>query len=326
MSTLGETSGGELMALHAAAISEAARRLDEDAFRRAVELLNAAHGKVVVSGAGTSGIIARKIAVTLTSTGTSSVFLHPSDALHGALGIVQRGDIAVVVSNSGETDELLALLPYLGHRDVPYIAIVGNVSSTVARGARVVLDAFTEVEACPLNLAPTASTSVALALGDALAMTVMRSKSMTPQKFALNHPSGRLGKRLTLKVDDLMHAGDDHPALGVLTPWLEVLAGITRGGLGAVTVEDDGGRLLGIITDGDLRRMMQNVPLERLPAMRAGDIMTPHPVVVRTGLLAHEALRLMEDRPSQINVLPVIDEVDRCVGLLRLHDVVRSGI
>jgi arabinose-5-phosphate isomerase len=317
--------GAQLMRLQADAIVEAAARLDRAAFERAVDLLVACEGKVVVSGAGKSGIIGHKIADTLTSTGTGAVFLHPSDALHGGLGIVTPDDVAVVLSNSGETDELLAVLPYLTDRKVPLVAIVGNVRSTLARHAEAVLDAFAAREACPLDLAPTSSTSVALALGDALAMAVMQAKQITPEDFALNHPSGRLGKRLTLKVDDLMHGGAHRPTVTADASWIDLLAAISSGGLGAVSVED-GDVLLGIVTDGDLRRTLQRADPQRLADLRAADVMTREPVCVRAGVLAYEALRLMEDRPTQISVLPVVDELDHCVGLVRLHDLVRSGI
>jgi arabinose-5-phosphate isomerase len=316
----------ELMRLQAKAITDAADRLDLGAFGRAVELLSEPTGKVVVSGAGTSGVIARKIAATLTSTGTAAVFLHPADALHGGLGIVSAEDVAILVSNSGETDELLVLVPYLQHRKVPVIAIIGNARSTLARYAEVTLDAFARREACPLNLAPTASTSVALAVGDALAMTVMQVKGLTPERFALNHPSGRLGKRLVLKVDDVMHAGPTRPVVLPESSWLEVVGGISQGGLGAATVEDGEGFLLGIITDGDLRRTVELVEASRLGELRAKDIMAPQPVSVSAGRLAYEALELMENRPSQLSVLPVVDASDRCLGLVRLHDLVRSGI
>lgn len=318
-------AGADLIRLQAQALLDAADRLDPIAFATAVDLVSGAEGRVILSGAGTSGMIARKIAATLTSTGTAALFLHPSDALHGALGIVTGDDVAVLVSNSGETDELLGLLPYLEHRKVPLIAIVGNLRSTLATRAVVALDAFAAREACPLNLAPTASTSVALALGDALAMTVMEVKQLTPEQFAFNHPSGRLGKRLTLKVSDLMQRGD-RPAVGQSTPWHEVVVAVSRGGLGAVTVEGGDGLLLGIITDGDVRRTVAATSPEALDTLVASEVMTSEPVAVLPSTLAYDALQLMENRPSQISVLPVVDELGHCLGIVRLHDLVRSGI
>lgn len=313
------------MRMQAHAILEAAERLDPVQFQRAVDLLATCSGKAVISGAGTSGIIARKIAATMTSTGTAAVFLHPSDALHGALGIVTSDDVAIVLSNSGETDELIAFLPYLEHRNVRLVAIVGNMSSTLARHADIVLDAGADREAGPLNLAPTSSTSVALAMGDALAMMLMHVGQVTPERFALNHPSGRLGKRLTLTVGSLMHSGPDRPRVRPHASFFPVLSAISQGGLGAVTVEDEGDGLLGLITDGDLRRTVESSDPSSLGALAAEAFMTSHPSSVSPGDLAYEALQIMENRRSQISVLPVVDG-DRCVGLIRLHDLVRTGL
>ena len=319
-------SGADLIRVLAQALLDAADRLDQDTFATAVDLLSSVEGRVVLSGAGTSGMIARKIAATLTSTGTAALFLHPSDALHGGLGIVTSDDVAVLVSNSGETDELLVLLPYLEHRKVPVIAIVGNLNSTLASRSAVALDAFAAREACPLNLAPTSSTAVALAVGDALAMSVMEVKHLTPEQFAFNHPSGRLGKRLTLRVSDVMRRADDRPRVATTVSWLDLVASVSRGGLGAVTVEDAESNLLGIVTDGDVRRAVAATAPEALHDLTAGDVMTVEPVSVLPGTLAYDALQLMENRPSQISVLPVVDELGHCLGLVRLHDLVRSGI
>jgi arabinose-5-phosphate isomerase len=315
-----------LLRLEAEAVARTAERLAPAAVERAVSLLAACGGKVVAVGVGKSGHIAQKAAATLTSTGTPAVFLHPSDALHGGMGLVAAGDVCVFISNSGETAELLELLPYMQHRGAPVLAVVGNTSSTLARRADVVLDASVEQEACPLNLAPTTSTTVALAVCDALAMAVMGVKRLTPEDFALNHPAGRLGKRLTLKVADLMHGGEQNPTVGARATLLEVVQAIGRGGLGAVNVLDGGGRLAGIVTDGDVRRALQRVGTEDLAGMTAEGLMTREPVVVAPEQLAHAALQLMENRPSQIAVLPVVDAEGRAVGLLRLHDIVRSGL
>ncbi len=316
----------DLLRLESEAIAQTARRLNRSEVEQAVKLLAACQGKVVLVGVGKSGIIAQKIAATMTSTGTAAVYLHPSDALHGGLGIVTSEDIIVALSNSGETDEVISMLPYLKRRHVPIVAVVGSLRSTLARRADVVLDASVDQEACPLNLAPTTSTTVALAIGDALAMTLMQVKGLTPDDFALNHPAGQLGKRLTLKVADLMHSGRDNPRIEAHAPWLEVVAAISRGGLGAVNVVDSAGHLLGIITDGDLRRSLQRVGHADLETLRGEAIMTHNPAVASPDLLAYDALRLMEDRPSQISVLPVVDEQQLCVGLIRLHDIVRSGL
>ncbi len=317
---------GELLRHEAAAINNTADRLDPEQIRRAVELLVGCDGEVILTGVGKSGFIARKIAATLTSTGTRALFLHPSDALHGDLGLVGTGDVVLLLSNSGETDELVAMLPYLKHRAVPLIAIVGNVASTVAENADIVLDVSVDQETCPFNLAPTASTTAALALGDALAITIMQIKGLTPSDFALNHPGGRLGKRLSLKVADLMHGGAQNPTVSPAASWLEVVTSITRGGVGAVSVVEDGDVLTGIITDGDLRRALQDRTPEEFAELTAERFMTRQPVSVTPEELAYAALQLMEDRPSQISVLPVVDGGNRCIGLLRLHDLVRSGL
>lgn len=315
-----------LLRMESEAVARAASRLERGEVERAVGLLASCRGKVVTVGVGKSGHIAQKVAATLTSTGTPAVFLHPSDALHGGIGLVAVGDVAVVFSNSGETAEVLELLPYLQHRRAPVVAVVGNLSSSLARRADVVLDASVEQEACPLGLAPTTSTTVALAIGDALAMTLMGVKRLTPEDFALNHPGGRLGKRLTLKVSDLMRGGDENPTVPAAATLLEAVRAISRGGLGAVNVVDARGRLEGIITDGDVRRALQRVGLEDLAGLTCEGVMTRRPVVVPPDMLAHAALQLMENRPSQIAVLPVVDGDGRCVGLLRLHDIVRSGL
>lgn len=316
----------KLLKLEADAITKAANRLQPDQVEGAVELLANCQGKVVLAGVGKSGIVARKIAATLTSTGTLAVYLHPTDALHGDLGIVTAEDVAMILSNSGETDELVAMLPYLKSRQVPIIALVGNLHSTLARNANVVLDAGVDKEACPFNLAPTTSTTVALSIGDALAMTLMEVKGLTPEGFAINHPAGRLGKRLTLRVRDLMHSGVETPTISPQASWIEVLNTISKGGLGAVNVVDDSGYLVGIITDGDLRRLLQRVKQTDLEMLTANLMMTQNPVVVSPDLLAYHALQLMENRPSQISLLPVVEQEQHCVGMIRLHDILRSGL
>ena len=321
-----EPRAAELLRLEARALLDAADRLDGEAFQEAIDVLAGCVGKVILTGAGTSGIIARKIAATLTSTGTPAAFLHPSDALHGGLGAVSAADVVIAISNSGETGEVLALLPYLRNRQVPLVAIVGNLRSTLAAASTVVLDAAADREVCPFNLAPTSSTTVALAIGDALAVTLLQLKGLTPEAFALNHPSGRLGRRLTLRVGDLMHRRDRLPTVSPDASWLEVIAAISAGGLGAVAVTFADERLAGIVTDGDLRRALQRTVPGDLAAVTARSIMTSSPVTVGPQVLAYDALQRMEDRPSQISVLPVVDDGGRCVGLVRVHDIVRAGV
>jgi|SRR6476661_4842645 len=312
--------------LESEAIAQTAMRLAGDEIERVVQLLAACKGKVVILGVGKSGIIAQKIAATMTSTGTGALYLHPSDALHGGIGIINSDDVVMILSNSGETDEIIEMLPYLKRRQVQLIALVGNLNSTLARRADAVIDGSIDQEACPLNLAPTTSTTVALALGDALAMTVMQVKGLTSDDFAVNHPAGQLGKRLTLTVADLMHSGANNPTIALGARWVDAVKGISAGGLGAVNVIDDAGRLAGIITDGDLRRAIQRSDPASLATLRSDELMTRRPAVAVPELLAYDALRLMEDRPSQISVLPVVDGDGVCVGLIRLHDIVRSGL
>jgi len=312
----------ELLRLEANAIERTAEILDIGSVEKAIEILANCESKVIVTGVGKSGVIAQKIAQTLVSTGTVAVFVHPSDALHGSLGVVSKGDCVIALSNSGETDELLLILPTLKMREVSIIAIVGNVNSTLGRNSEVVLDASVDKEACPLNLAPTTSTTVALAIGDALAMTLMEAKGLTEKDFAENHPAGRLGKRLTLKVSSLMH---ESPNISPTSNWLEVVKAISKYTLGAVNVVDEHEILIGIVTDGDLRRTIEKTATENLSSLTAEQMMTRSPITATPEMLAFDALSLMENGSRQISVLPVV-EGEKCVGLLRLHDIVRSGL
>lgn len=312
--------------LESDAIARTATRLNAEEIERVMQLLAGCKGKIVILGVGKSGIIAQKIAATMTSTGTGALHLHPSDALHGGIGIIDSDDVVMILSNSGETDEIIEMLPYLKRRQVPIIALVGNVNSTLARRANAVIDGSVDQEACPLNLAPTTSTTVALALGDALAMTLMQMKGLTPEDFAVNHPAGQLGKRLTLTVADLMHSGANNPKIALGAIWVEVVKAISDGGLGAVNIIDEAGRLAGIVTDGDLRRAIQRLDPAALANLKCAEIMTSNPAVATPELLAYDALQLMENRPSQISVLPVVDGDGVCVGLVRVHDIVRSGL
>jgi arabinose-5-phosphate isomerase len=315
-----------ILRFEAKAINRAAQQIKLEQVEQAIALLADCQGKVVLTGVGKSGIIAQKIASTLNSIGTLAVHLHPCDALHGDLGIVTSADVAVFLSNSGETDELVSLIPTLKHRQVPIIAIVGNINSTLAQKSDVFLDATVDREACPLNLAPTSSTTVALAIGDALAVTLMRMQGITTEYFAFNHPAGRLGKRLTIRVEDLMYSGNHNPILHPDATWIEVVSAISCGGLGAVNIVDESGNLLGLITDGDLRRWMEKIKLSKLETLKAEKLMTRSPIVVTPDVLAYDALKIMEERPSQIDVLPIVDLEGYCLGIIRLHDLVRSGL
>jgi len=310
----------EVLTTEAEAILRLRDRLDRS-FMQAVELLVGCQGRVVCSGMGKSGIICRKLAATMASTGTPALFLHPAEAIHGDLGMVAPGDVVVVVSNSGETEELVRLVEYLKRLGNPLIAITSNPESTIAGHADVHLNLAVDREACPHNLAPTASTTAALALGDALAMVVSVQKGFKPQDFAQLHPGGRLGKRL-LTVGELMHAGELVPRVGPGTPMKDVIYEMSRKGLGITTVQDDGGRLLGVITDGDLRRLMEADPN---PLSHTADqVMHPGAVTIRPGALATGALRLLETR--RITSLVATDPEGRVAGVLHLHDLWGVGL
>jgi arabinose-5-phosphate isomerase len=314
-------NGRSSMEMEADAIATAASRLDEQ-FSCAVRLILQNPGKVIVTGLGKSGFVAQKLAATLCSTGTPAVFLHPVDALHGDVGICSRGDPALVLSKSGTTLELLRLIPVLRELDTPLIGIVGNRASPVGKEMDVLLDASVRVEADPHNLAPTASTAVATALGDALALAIMQARKVTPEEFAQRHPAGQLGRNLRVTVRQVMHCGKEVAWADAGSSIKEVILAMNRCPLGAACVTASGGRLEGVITDGDLRRALEDNDDIRL--VRAADLMTVRPVTVTPEATLQEALRLMEDRPSQISVLPVV-EGDRCVGLVRLHDLYQTN-
>ena len=302
----------------AAAIRALVERIDAR-FSCAVELLRHCRGRVILTGMGKSGIICRKIAATLTSTGTPAFFLHPGDAIHGDLGVITSDDVVVAVSGSGQTDELLRLLETIRRLGARLIAITGAPQSTLAQAADVALDCSVTEEACPLNLVPTASTTAALALGDALAMTLAVDKGFRLEDFASRHPGGALGKRL-MRVETLMHSGDRCPAVRSSTNMRDVIYEMSRKGLGMTcVVSDDGGALLGIITDGDLRRRMERGG--EILGLTAGEIMTRDPVAVSRTTLAAEALSLMERR--KITAIVVIDggRSNRIAGVVHLHDL-----
>jgi arabinose-5-phosphate isomerase len=310
----------EVLTTEADAILRLRDRLD-DSFVQAVEMLAACHGRIVCTGMGKSGIICRKLAATMASTGTPALFLHPAEAIHGDLGMVTNGDVVVALSNSGETDELVRLVEYLKRLGNKLIAITSNPSSTLAGHADVHLNLGVDREACPLDLAPTASTTAALALGDALAMAVSVRKGFNPENFAQLHPGGKLGKRL-LTVGELMHGGDLVPRVAADTPMKDVIYEMSHKGLGITTVQDEEHRLLGVITDGDLRRLMEadQNPL----AHSAGQVMHRGGVTIAPRTLATGALRLLETR--RITSLVVADEDARVVGILHLHDLWGVGL
>jgi arabinose-5-phosphate isomerase len=304
----------------AAAILGLIARLD-DGFDRAVDMLHGCRGRVIVTGMGKSGIICRKIAATLTSTGTPAFFLHPAEAIHGDLGVVRPEDVVVAISQSGETEELLRLLEYIRRIGARLVALTGRPGSTLGQAADVALDCHVDEEACPLNLVPTASTTAALALGDALAMTLLVQRGFRLEDFANLHPGGRLGKRL-MRAEQLMHGGGLMPSVARSTPVRDVIYEISSKGLGVTVVVDDAGAVAGIITDGDLRRHMSAGP--NILDLTAADVMTASPVTIPPSLLAVEALKILEQR--KITSLIVAGADARPLGVLHLHDLWRTEL
>ncbi|HXV81757.1 MAG TPA: KpsF/GutQ family sugar-phosphate isomerase [Candidatus Binatia bacterium] len=317
----------EVLKIEATGIASLSDRLD-DRFIQAVELLYSCCGKVVVTGLGKSGLICRKIAATFSSTGTPSFFLHAGDANHGDMGMIREGDVVLAVSNSGETEEILTLIPILKRLGVKLIAMTGNHDSTLSRAADVVLDAGVTEEACPLGLSPTASTTAALALGDALAVVLLEKKEFKEEDFALRHPGGILGRKLFLRVEDLMHRGADMPLVREETLMKEALLVITSKRLGITGVTDKRGDLIGVITDGDLRRGLQ-AHGDGILNKSAAEIMTLKPRSIEKDALASQALvRMEENRPRPITSLFVVEKpADRMpIGILHIHDLLKAGI
>lgn len=309
------------LAIEAAAVTALAPRLEEG-FARAVGILLACRGRVVVSGMGKSGHIAGKIAATLASTGTPSFFMHPAEASHGDLGMITGDDVVIALSNSGESPELLAIVPLIKRRGARLIAMTGRPGSTLARDADIHLDAGVEQEACPHNLAPTASTTAALALGDALAVAALYARGFTAEDFARTHPGGALGRKLLVRVDDLMHRDEDLPVVRLGTAFKEALLEMTRKGLGMTAVVDSEGALVGIFTDGDLRRCLDR-GLD-FAVTTIDDIMHRHPRTILDTALAAEAVRYMEE--NKINGLLATDAQGRLSGALNMHDLLRAGV
>ena len=291
-------------------------------FARACRICLDCRGRIVVTGMGKSGHIGGKIAATLASTGTPAFFVHPGEASHGDIGMITRDDAVLALSNSGETDEILTIAPVIKRLGVPLIAFTGNSSSALARIASVHLDIGVPAEACPLNLAPTASTTAALAVGDALAVALLKARGFTEEDFARSHPAGSLGRRLLLHVRDVMRSGKDVPKVAADTSLAEGLMEVTRKGLGMTAIVDAGDRILGVFTDGDLRRAIDRaVDLHRT---RMDEVMTRHVKTVRANSLAAEAVHLMETH--RITSLIVVDANDTLVGALNVHDLLRAGV
>ncbi|GAB4302272.1 MAG: KpsF/GutQ family sugar-phosphate isomerase [Desulfuromonadia bacterium] len=309
--------------IEADALAALAEKIDES-FDRAVRLILESRGRVVVTGMGKSGLIGQKIASTLASTGTPSFFLHPAEGVHGDLGMIMRGDLVIAISNSGETEEVLRILPVIRRIGTPLIAMTGNPSSTLARGADIHLDVSVREEACPLGLAPTASTTATLAMGDALAVSLLVERKFGPEDFALFHPGGSLGKKLLLTVSDLMHSGDAVPLVSIDTPMREALFVITSKGLGVTGVLDGSNRLVGVITDGDLRRA-----LERgvdILSSDASTLMTRNPKRIDASELAARALQQMEQYGITSLFVFARGNSGAPVGILHLHDLLKAGL
>jgi arabinose-5-phosphate isomerase len=313
--------GRKIIRQEAAALAALADALGES-FEQAIRTFLACEGRIVVTGVGKAGNIARKVSATLASTGTPAMFLHPADGLHGDLGMVTPADVALAFSNMGQSDEVLRIVPYLKHFKIPLVAVTSNEQSELARLADILLLIPETEEACSYVHAPTCSTTAMLALGDALAVTLLEQRGFTPNDFALRHPGGALGKRLLLRVADVMHGGDENPVVLENAGFKDVVIELTGKNMGAVSVTDASGRLIGIVTDGDLKRILAQTDY-RLD-VNTTDVMTRDPMSATPDMMGVTALGLMEDRSTY--VLPVVDEDGHPVAMLRLHDLIQAGL
>ena len=311
------------------AIAQAISNINDLEIEKTIETLYKCSNngkKLLVTGVGKSGIVARKIAATFSSVGLTALYLNPVDALHGDLGIVSKNDVCILLSNSGETEELLLIMPHLKLRNIETIAIVGNNDSSLARESNFILKANVDKEICPLNLAPTASTSVSMAIGDALAVVWMEKCGISSEDFAFNHPAGQLGKKITLTVKDIMIDVANIKGIKINTEIQEIILEMTKNGVGFIWVKDhDESTLIGLITDGDLRRSLEKNPLELWSKLNAKNLMTSDPITTNPDSLAYEALKLMEkNRKKPISILPVMDK-NKVVGFLTLHSLIQAG-
>lgn len=313
--------GRAVLETESQAVAALAGRLNQD-FAKACEIIMQCKGRVVVVGMGKSGHIGSKIAATLASTGTPAFFVHPAEAQHGDMGMITPQDVAITLSNSGETDEVTILLPLIKRMGVPLIAMTGRPQSTMGKAANVVLDTSVEKEACPLNLAPTASTTATLAMGDALAIAVLDARGFTAEDFALSHPAGALGRRLLLRITDIMHSGEQLPKVSSEATLADALVEMTRSGLGMTTVVDSQGNLAGVFTDGDLRRSLDNNSQPKQTPITT--VMTANCRTVKAEQLAAEGLQIMDQ--FAINALPVLDQNGDLVGAINMHDLLRAGV
>ena len=311
----------QVLKIDAAAIAKLQQRIDQH-FVAACKLLLACQGRVVVLGIGKSGHIGGKIAATMASTGTPAFFVHPAEASHGDMGMITAQDVVLALSNSGETEEILTLLPLIKRLAVPLIALTGNAASTLARNAAVHIDVSVAQEACPLGLAPTSSTTATLAMGDALAVALLEARGFTAEDFARSHPGGRLGRRLLLLTDQVMHSGAAMPCNAPTDLLRDALLEMSRKGLGTTIVVDSEQRVLGVFTDGDLRRALDRQV--DIHSAQVAEVMTPHGKSIAPGTLAAEALQLMQQ--YRINALPVVNAAGKLVGVLNMHDLLRAGV
>jgi arabinose-5-phosphate isomerase len=307
--------------IEAAAVLGLKRRVGPS-YVEAVQAMLAVRGRVVVTGMGKSGHVGRKIAASLASTGTPAMFVHPAEASHGDLGMIKPVDLVLAISNGGESDEISAILPVLKRQGVPLVAMTGNPQSTLARHADILLDSGVEKEACPLNLAPTASTTAQLALGDALAVALLDARGFKPEDFARSHPGGALGRQLLTHVEDVMRTGEQVPRVGPDAGFSDLMREMSAKGLGASAIADAGGRVVGIFTDGDLRRLVEKG--SDLRSLRASDVMHANPHTVRAGMLAVEAAEAMER--YRITSVLVVDEGDCLIGALNSNDLMRAKV
>jgi arabinose-5-phosphate isomerase len=314
-------NGKEVIRIEAAAIADLQNSINED-FVKAVETIYASSGRVVLTGMGKSGLIARKIVATFNSTGTAAIYLHPTDALHGDLGMVRSEDVVILISKSGATEEISNLLPMLKRLNVKLIAMCGNKDSKLARECDIFLNIAVKEEACPYDLAPTASTTATLALGDALSVSLLKKRNFTANDFAFLHPGGSLGKRLSLKIKEVMITGDRIPKVSKSTSIKDVIFEITSKRLGTTCVLDENGKLAGIITDGDLRRLLEKT-LD-ISGLYANDVMTAHPKVLKEDYLASFALQQMEN--FKITSLVITDYLNHPIGIIHLHDLINLGL
>lgn len=311
----------EVIRKEAQAIFDLEHKINEE-FVQAVDLLAKCKGRVIISGMGKSGIIGRKIAATLTSTGTSAMFLHPAEGMHGDLGAVHKDDVIICISKSGDTSELFQIFPVLKRIGVPIISIVGNRRSRIAERSDIVLDVSVKEEACPFNLAPTSSTTAALVMGDALAVALLEKRNFNAEDFAMFHPGGSLGKKLSMKIDDIMFTGDRIPKINEDLPLEKVIFEITSKRFGSTCVINQNNKLTGIITDGDVRRLVERT--KDIWNLTAKDVMSKFPKTVKTGTMASDALKLMTD--FSIMQVIIVDEENRPKGIVHIHDLLEAGI